>query len=268
MTMPQGTIFDIKRFAIHDGPGIRTTVFLKGCPLRCPWCHNPEGQNPDPEPAMPVVVVPDSPGQSPDEILGRVVEVEDVVKELERDILFFDESGGGVTFSGGEPLAQPEFLDALLDACRTRKLHTCLDTSGYAPAEHFALFTDKVDLYLYDLKLMDDADHQKYAGVSNRSILDNLRTLDELQKKVVVRFLVIPGLTDTEDNISATLGFLASLRNLRDVSLLPYHRIAAEKYRRLRRKNEMEGLSPPSDEMMKSLRTRFESCGMKVTIGA
>jgi len=217
---------------------------------------------------MPVVVVPDSPGQSPDEILGRVVEVEDVVKELERDILFFDESGGGVTFSGGEPLAQPEFLDALLDACQRRKLHTCLDTSGYAPAEHFALFTDKVDLYLYDLKLMDDADHQKYAGVSNRSILDNLRTLDELQKKVAVRFLVIPGVTDTEENISATLGFLTSLRNLRDVSLLPYHRIAAEKYRRLRRTNEMENVLPPSDEIMKSLRTRFESCGMKVTIGA
>ncbi len=268
MTMPQGTTFDIKRFAIHDGPGIRTTVFLKGCPLRCPWCHNPEGQNPDPEPAMPLVAVPDAAGPSPDEIVGRVVEVEDVVKELERDILFFDESGGGVTFSGGEPIAQPGFLDALLDACQRRKLHTCLDTSGYAPAELFALFTDKVDLYLYDLKLMDDANHQKHTGVSNRSILDNLRTLDELQKKVVVRFLVIPGVTDTEKNISATLGFLTSLRNLRDVSLLPYHRIAAEKYRRLRRKNEMEGVSPPSDEMMTSLRTRFESCGMKVTIGA
>lgn len=266
--MLQGTIFDIKRFAIHDGPGIRTTVFVKGCPLRCPWCHNPEGQNPDPESAIPVVADAEARGQSTDEILGRVVEVEDVMKEVEKDIPFFDESGGGVTLSGGEPLAQPEFLVALLEACRRRKLHTCLDTSGYATREVFALFTDSVDLYLYDLKLMDDAEHQKYTGVSNRSILDNLETLDELHKKVIVRFLVIPGVTDTEENISATLDFLSSLRNLRDVSLLPYHRIAAEKYRRLRRKNEMEGVSPPSDEMMKSLRTHFENCGMRVTIGA
>lgn len=266
--MPQGTIFDIKRFAIHDGPGIRTTVFLKGCPLRCPWCHNPEGQNPDPELVMPVAALSDSTERGADEIVGRVVEVEDVVGEVEKDIPFYDESGGGVTFSGGEPLAQPEFLGALLHACRARKVHACLDTCGYAPREVFTFFIDTVDLFLYDLKLMDDADHQKYTGVSHWRILDNLRTLDELHKRVIVRFLVIPGVTDTEGNVSATLDFLSSLKSLREVSLLPYHRIAAEKYRRLSRKNEMEEVPPPSDEMMKSLRSRFEDCGMRVTIGA
>lgn len=217
---------------------------------------------------MPLVAVPESSGQITDEILGRVVEVEEVMKEVEKDIPFFDESGGGVTFSGGEPLAQPEFLRALLDACRGRRLHTCLDTSGYAPRELFALFTDSVDLFLYDLKLMGDAEHQQYTGVSNRWIFENLKTLDELDKTVIVRFLVIPGVTDTEENVSATLGFLASLRNLRNVSLLPYHRIAGEKYRRLRRTNELEGVSPPSDERMALLRSRFENCRMRVTIGA
>jgi len=267
-SMKKGTIFDIKRFAIHDGPGIRTTVFLKGCPLKCPWCQNPEGQNPDPEAAIRAIPVEEGTGANTDETMGRVVDVKEVMGEIEKDILFYDESGGGVTFSGGEPLAQPEFLEALLNKCKESNLHTCLDTCGYAPPEVFASFADKIDLFLYDLKLMDDRQHQKYTGVSNRLILDNLKALDEPGRRVIVRFLVIPGITDTKENVSAAANFVASLKTLKDVSLLPYHRIASEKYKRLRRKNEMEDVPPPSEKAMRSVQARFESRGIKITIGA
>ena len=266
--MKQGTIFDIKRYALHDGPGIRTTVFLKGCPLQCPWCQNPEGQNPDPETVVRAIPIENGTGAISEETIGRVIDVAEVMKEIEKDVLFFDESGGGVTFSGGEPLAQPEFLESLLDACQEKNLHTCLDTSGYAPLEVFASLVDKVDLFLYDLKLMNDRQHQKYTGASNRLILENLKALDERGKRAIIRFLVIPGITDTEENLSATVDFVASLKNVRDVSLLPYHRFGSEKYKRLRRKNEMEDVPPPSDHTMRSVGARFESCGVRVTTGA
>jgi pyruvate formate lyase activating enzyme len=266
--MQTGTIFDIKRFAIHDGPGIRTTVFFKGCSLKCPWCHNPEGQNPEPEIIIRAVFPENSDGVPTQEVIGRVVDVKEVMEEVQKDILFFEESGGGVTFSGGEPLAQPEFLGSLLDVCEEKNLHTCLDTSGYAPAEVFASFLDSVDLFLYDLKLMDDSEHEKHTGVSNRSIVDNLRTLDGLDKRVVIRFLVVPGITDTEENIDAIADFVASLKKLRDVSLLAYHRMASEKYKRLGRKNELERFRPPTDELMKSVQRRFENRGIRVVIGA
>jgi len=266
--MNKGTIFDIKRFAIHDGPGIRTTVFLKGCPLKCPWCQNPEGQNPDLEAAIRAIPVEEGTGANTDETMGRVVDVKEVMGEIEKDILFYDESGGGVTFSGGEPLAQPEFLRSLLEACKEKNMHTCLDTCGYASPEVVASVVDKVDLFLYDLKVMDDTQHQKYTGMSNRLILENLKTLDELGKRVIIRFLVIPAITDTEENLSIAADFVASLTNVRDVSLLPYHRIASEKYKRLRRKNEMEDVPQPSDKTMRAVRAHLESRGIRVTIGA
>ncbi len=265
--MTTGTVFDIKRYAIHDGPGIRTTVFLKGCPLRCPWCHNPEGQNPNRE-TMISVIRRKGPGHADGtDVVGRAVDVREVMEIVERDILFFDESGGGVTLSGGEPLMQPEFLRGLLDACKKRGIHTCLDTSGYAAPDVLASVVEEVDLFLYDVKLMDDAQHQIYTGVSNRMILKNLKTLDEQAKTVVVRFPVISGITDTEENVFGIVEFIVSTKTIRHVSLLPYHTIAAEKYRGLRRKNAMEGVRPPSDDAMTNLRTRFESCGIRVTVG-
>ncbi len=265
--MTRGTIFDIKRYAIHDGPGIRTTVFLKGCPLKCPWCHNPEGQNPELETMIRLLPGEGNTHTIEDETVGRVVDVREVIEEIEKDTLFFDESDGGVTFSGGEPLAQPEFLRSLLDACKDRSLHTCLDTCGYAPSEVFASLVNKVDLFLYDLKLMNDTQHQKYTGASNRPILENLRALDERRKRVILRFLVVPGITDTEENLCDTIDFIASLKSIGDVSLLPYHRIAAEKYRRLRRRNDLEGVSPPTSASMESIRERFKSHGITITVG-
>lgn len=265
--MTSGTVFDIKRYALHDGPGIRTTVFLKGCPLRCPWCHNPEGQDPNPETMTPVLPPEGRIHTDVPEHVGRVVSVNDVMDEIEKDILFFDESGGGVTFSGGEPLAQPEFLESLLLACKEKDVHTALDTSGYAPSEVFIPIMDRVDLFLYDLKLMDDTEHQKYTGASNRPILQNLKALEERRKKVIIRFLIVPEITDTEENLTDTLHFLASLKSIADVSLLPYHRIAGQKYNRLRRKNDLEGVSSPTPQRMASLKERFERYGIRVTVG-
>ncbi len=265
--MISGTIFDIKRYALHDGPGIRTTVFLKGCPLRCAWCHNPEGQDPNPETMVPVLPREGPTDTDVVEKVGRVVSVNDVMDEIEKDILFFDESGGGVTFSGGEPLAQPEFLESLLLACKEKEVHTTLDTSGYAPPEIFTPIVGRADLFLYDLKLMDDTEHQKYTGESNRPVLQNLKALEERRKQVIIRFLIVPEITDTEENVSDTLDFLASLKSIADVSLLPYHRIAGEKYKRLRRKNDMEGVSPPTPQRMASLKKRFQRYGFRVTVG-
>lgn len=266
--MNKGTVFDIKRYAIHDGHGIRTTVFLKGCPLRCPWCHNPEGQNPDPETIARATPVEDDADAATHETVGQVMTTQEIVRRIEDDILFFDESGGGVTFSGGEPLAQPEFLSSLLDACRKLEVHTCLDTCGYASPEIFASLIDRVDLFLYDVKFIDDRQHTKYTGVSNRPILENLKALDEAKKRVVIRFLAIPGITDTDENVFAVADFVASLGNLRQVSLLAYHRMASEKYRRLGRKNHMRDVPVPSKEKMKSIRDSFERRGIKVTQGA
>jgi len=265
--MITGTVFDIKRYAIHDGPGIRTTVFLKGCPLHCPWCHNPEGQNPNPETMIHATPRERRTHTDGNEKVGRVLEVREVMDEVEKDILFFDESGGGVTFSGGEPLMQPEFLQSLLRACKDKDIHTVLDTSGYAPSEVFTPIIGHVDLFLFDLKLIDDIQHQKYTGVSNRPILRNLKALEEGRKSVVVRFPLIPQVTDTEDNVSATVALVASLKSINDVSLLPYHRIAGEKYKRLRRKSDVESVPPPTQQRIASIRARFESHGIKVTVG-
>ena len=188
----QGIIFDIKHYAIHDGPGIRTTVFLKGCPLGCWWCHNPESRSGD------IFQY-----KKQEKIEGRIVEqietigknytVPEVMKEIEKDIVFFEESGGGVTFSGGEPFKQTEFLKELLKCCKKQEIHTCVDTTGYVKTDQLekaALFTD---LFLFDLKHFDDKMHIKYTGVSNKQILENLQLLDEMGKSVQIRYPLIPG---------------------------------------------------------------------------
>ncbi|KPL06975.1 hypothetical protein AMJ85_09940 [candidate division BRC1 bacterium SM23_51] len=266
-TSDQGIIFDIKRYAIHDGPGIRVTVFLKGCPLRCLWCHNPEGQSPEPE-----TMIPRASGESPsfnseDEKAGRVMTVNEVMAEIEKDILFLDQSGGGATFSGGEPLMQPGFLTSLLQACREKDIHTVVDTCGYAPSDVFNSIAANVDLFLFDLKLLDDAEHENYTGASNRPILQNLTQLDEMGKRVIIRFPVVPQVTDTEENITNVVSFLSSLRTMRDVALLPYHNLGGQKYERLRRKDGMQGMESPASEGISRIQSLFESQGLRVTIG-
>ena len=261
--MPQGTVFDIKKFAIHDGPGIRTTVFLKGCPLDCWWCHNPEGRRLDPESmaAGPSEAIPDATVQ-----VGTLVSAAQVITEIEKDILFYDESGGGVTFSGGEPLLQPHFLEALLTACRRQGIHTALDTTGYAAPDVLAQLSPLVDLFLYDLKIMDEVRHQTYTGVSNVGILANLRYLVQAGRRVAIRFPVIPQINDTSDNLEQMGAFLMGL-GLKQLDLLPYHHIHRHKYHRLGHPDRLSGLQPPGEEAIDRVKAYFETGGFTVRVG-
>jgi pyruvate formate lyase activating enzyme len=261
--MTQGTIFDIKKFAIHDGPGIRTTVFLKGCPLDCWWCHNPEGRHPEPE-SMAAGSNRDAPGDAVP--VGTRMSVDAVMAEVEKDRLFYDESGGGVTFSGGEPLAQPYFLATLLTGCREQGIHTALDTTGYATPEIVARIAPLVDLFLYDLKLMDDRRHQTYTGVSNVGILANLRHLVETGRKVVIRFPLIPQINDTSENLAQMGAFLTDL-GLQRIDLLPFHGIHRQKYHRLGQPDRLGILEPPEEAAIARVKADFENGGFTVQVG-
>jgi pyruvate formate lyase activating enzyme len=301
--MSPGLIFDIRKYSIHDGPGIRTTVFFKGCPLHCLWCHNPEGQSFTPElmvrpgrclkeclECLPVCEptalsrVADTPvldrkkctacGICADvcptqaiEIVGRRLGVSEVITELEKDRIFFEESGGGVSFSGGEPLAQPDFLEALLAECRKKEIHTTVDTCGFAPAEALEKIAGKTDLFLYDLKLMDEDKHKEYTGESNRIILENLKRLSHRQKNIVIRLPLLPGINDDETNLSQMAAFLRSLGGISHVSLLPYHRLGKDKYKGLEKKNFSEEISPPSAEKLEKIKTDLTSYGFTVLLG-
>jgi pyruvate formate lyase activating enzyme len=298
----RGTLFNIQRFSLHDGPGIRTTVFLKGCPLRCAWCHNPESQAAVPELIFRegrciacgacVENCPDAASAitggrvtldrsrcracgvcagvcyaEAREIVGRDWTVGEVMAEIVRDLAFFDQSGGGVTFSGGEPLYQPAFLGALLEACRAQEIHTAVDTSGLAPWETLEAIRPNVDLFLYDLKLMDDAKHRLYTGASNRQILSNLQALAERGAPVHVRVPIIPGVNDDPENIRLTGEFLASLPNLRGLTVLAYHQIGIEKYNSLGMSYSMESTRVPGDEMMAQIAHTLRGYGLPAAIG-
>jgi pyruvate formate lyase activating enzyme len=259
-TSSKGIIFDIKKYALHDGPGIRTTVFLKGCPLNCWWCHNPEGQNPEPE----VFWTSQTANQ---EIIGREVTVDEVIAEIEKDRIFYDESGGGATFSGGEPLMQPYFLENLLSTCQTLEISTALDSCGYASWEIIEKIKDKVDLFLYDLKVIDDKKHQKYTGVSVSPILSNLKKLDNEGKKIIIRFPVITGITETEENINQLAEWITKLKSIQEINLLPFHKIGYSKYEKLNRENKLLDLNPPSSERLDQLVDTFRELGFITKIG-
>jgi pyruvate formate lyase activating enzyme len=261
------TIFDIKRFAVHDGPGIRTTVFLKGCPLRCWWCHNPESQE-----KAPVTVDIERkvngcsvPGKK---VYGEQVEVAELVETIVKDAHFYEESGGGVTFSGGEPLMQAEGLLHLLKACKVHGFHTTVDTSGFASREQFEGILDVTDLFLFDLKNMDPVLHKKYTGVDNGLILSNADFLLENGANVVFRIPVIPGVNTSETELKAMIAFLkARAENLNEVHLLPYHRIAENKYRKLQMEQPLEDVSEPEEQFMRHLKEEFEKTALEVIIG-
>ncbi|MEE4607479.1 MAG: glycyl-radical enzyme activating protein [Desulfobacteraceae bacterium] len=260
-----GIVFKIKKYALHDGPGIRTAVFLKGCPLRCRWCHNPEGQRFEPEP-MPFSTTGGN-GGGPTEMVGRRWAVPALVGEIEKDRIFYDESGGGATFSGGEPLAQPEFLDALLDECRRREVHTAVDTSGYAPPEVVRTVLAKADLVLYDLKLMDDVAHRRCTGVGNRRILENLATLAGLGPEIVIRLPLVPGINDDEAQVRRMAEFVGGLERIHRIDLLPFHPIADGKYRRLKMENQMAGVKSPTRQDVEKLAALFAAAGLVVGYG-
>jgi pyruvate formate lyase activating enzyme len=296
---PRGLIFDIHRYSVHDGPGIRTTVFFKGCPLACRWCHNPESQSPRPQlwyrPARCVdcracleacrtgaieirgeayctdlercTLCGDCARICPSEarqIAGREMSVHQVLGEVLRDLPFYDGSGGGVTFSGGEPLLQPSFLAVLLKACRARGLHTALDTCGFAPWSTLDNLRDDVDLFLFDLKLVDEARHILHTGVSNRLILENLQRLSEAGHEILVRVPLIPGCTMDADNLSQIAAHVASLPRPAAIELLPYHHTAQAKYRQLEIPFDLAGLQPPTDEQVAWACDLIQSSGVQV----
>ena len=302
MDRPTGICFNIQRYAIHDGPGIRTTVFLKGCPLSCTWCHNPEGLSPDSEILLVsdrckhcgacVEVCPSPPLVGPDgtqttdralcvrcgrcveactagarRLVGHELTVDRVVGDVERDRPFYEESGGGVTFSGGEPLAQGDFLLACLRECRERGLRTAVDTSGAAERDLVLEVGRLADLVLFDLKILDPADHERLTGTPLAPILDNLRALDREGVEIRIRFPVIPGLTDAPANVTALGEFVASLEHTRRVHLLPFHRTASDKYNRLEREWPHADLRPSPDENLADITGVLEEFGLDVTIG-
>ena len=214
----QGVVFDIKRGGVKDGPGIRTSVFLKGCPLRCAWCHNPESQAAEIQWAV-----------TTGEVCGRVMSVDAVMGEVLRDAVFYRTSGGGVTFTGGEPMLQFDFLKTLCAAARAAGVHVAVDTSGYAPWERFAELLPLVDLFLYDLKCMDPARHAELTGVPNELILGNLRRLDAAGAKFWIRCPLVPGLNDSDSDLAALRAFTSALRNMEKLEICPYHPLGLEK---------------------------------------
>lgn len=297
----KGIVFDIKKYATDDGPGIRTTIFFKGCPLRCWWCHNPEGQEQKPElmykrkrcircgecvnicPRGAIALGPkqvsinrklcDVCGRCSKEcptgaltIIGKEMSLVEVSKEIEKDMIFYKESGGGITVSGGEPLFQVDFLNAVLEDCREKDISTAVDTSGYALPSALEKIGDKVDLFLFDVKVMDDKTHKKYTGVSNKLILANLKRLVENGSDILIRLPIIPGINDGGDNVSKTAQFALSM-GIENLSLLPYHRAGIEKYKSLNRPYKLMKTQAPSDQNLRLIKERFETFGLKVKIG-
>lgn len=220
--MASGTIFSIEEFAINDGPGIRTTVFLKGCPLRCAWCHNPEGLSPEPQVFH---------GADGDRISGAVIEARELADELLRNREFFAMNGGGVTFTGGEPTMQPAFLCEVLDLLED--VHKAVETSGWCAPKVYADVLDRVDLVLQDLKLADPAAHRRWTGRDNAPILANLDTLKRSGKPFVIRIPLIPGVNDGIAEMEAKAALLRDAPGLRRVEMLRYHKTAGAKYPRV-----------------------------------
>ena len=268
-TQQKGIIFNIQRFAIHDGPGIRTTVFFKGCPLRCWWCHNPEGQEPLPEKVEGCNLrrgFDQSFSMQKDEI-GKEFSIDELMNEIVKDKVFYEESSGGVTFSGGEPLMQPEFLIELLNECSSNGVQTAIDTSGYADSEIINQVAQHSDLFLFDLKLMNDDEHQKYTGVSNQVILKNLNELDQLGKKIILRIPIVPDITDSDENLQAIRGFVSYLNNLIEVNILPYHRAGEGKYEKYGAENKMNNTESPDAKSLEDIKKFFSELKCRVKIG-
>jgi len=299
----KGLVFDIKKFAVHDGPGIRTTVFLKGCPLHCWWCHNPESIKREKElvlfenkcigcgecfkvcPNKGHEVLPDGKrtyhkercvlcGKCTDicyaEALvmeGKEMTVEEVMVELRKDIPFYENSNGGITLSGGEPMFQHEFSLAILKQCKAEGLHTAIDTSGQVSWRVYERVLPYVDLVLYDFKHIDPVTHRKYTGTSNELILDNLVKMSEYGVPIEIRIPIIPGINDAKKDIVNASMFFSTLKNITWVELLPYHRLGESKYSRLGEEYKLEGLQTPSKEHLNEIAEWIRSYGLEVHVG-
>ncbi|HNY53152.1 MAG TPA: glycyl-radical enzyme activating protein [Bacteroidales bacterium] len=263
----KGLIFNVKRYSVHDGPGIRVTFFMKGCPLSCLWCHNPEGISPEPQTVVQTRKVGEKEFNSR-EMVGRYYSTSEILEILDRERIFMEQSGGGVTFSGGEPMMQHEFLLEALKACREHGYNTAVDTSGYSSAESFMTIMPYTDIFLFDLKHTDDKLHVEYTGVSNDRIIENLRMICDSGKNVIVRIPVIPGKNDDEMTLKSMRDLLSSLNRDKPVgiNLLPFHRIGMNKYGKFGMNYRMNDTTPPSPQRMNELKDFFEAGGFKVKV--
>jgi pyruvate formate lyase activating enzyme len=264
----KGLIFSIKRYSVHDGPGIRVTFFMKGCPLSCWWCHNPEGISSEPETVDQIQKVGEKEFRV-EEKAGKYYTPDEIVEILEKEKIFISESKGGVTFSGGEPLLQPEFLLEVLNRCKSEGFHTAVDTSGYAKAEQYMPILQYTDLLLFDIKHLDDIKHFRYTGVSNDLILNNLKLILDNGKDVWLRVPVVPGINDDSGHLEMLKSFIVKNKcsNLKKINLLSYHKIGSSKYKKFRVPYRMNGIEQPSSSRMQELKKYFEETGIKVKIG-
>ena len=274
----KATIFDITRSSFVDGPGIRTTVFFKGCNLRCAWCHNPESQSPkpqmmfyqnkctgcgkckekcpnDPEPCELCGKCTLYCPRDAREICGRESTVNELLREILKDKAFYESSGGGVTFSGGECMLQIDFLEEILKECKKGGIHTAVDTAGHVPFEYFERILPYTDLFLYDVKCFDSDKHREYTGVGNERILENLKGLLTTDTPVWVRIPIIPTVNDSLEELQSIKAFLASCTFPEKIELLPYHAMGEHKYAALGK--EAHSFSAPGEEQMRRLKRIF-----------
>jgi len=303
--MERGVVFNVQRFSLHDGPGIRTSVFLKGCPLACTWCHNPEGRAAAPEilvvegrcigcaacveaceldlarPAdigggwsngrVACVACGSCVDACPTEtrvLAGREMTVDEVMEQILLDRVFFEESGGGATFTGGEPLKQAGFVLPALRTCREHGIHTAVDTCGMVERQELLAAAKLADLFLFDIKSMNAEVHRQFTGASNERILDNLRALGRVHTDIWLRVPVIPGVNDSPANMRAIRHLADSVPGVTKISLLPYHRLGSGKRERLDGSDPFAAVQPPSDERVQELAAGIQGDGVPVTIGA
>lgn len=299
--MPGAVVCEIERYALHDGPGIRSVVFLKGCPLTCLWCANPQTQKKDNElyydrgkclqcgrctqacdrgmlslaedgvrvdrgncrlcgkcvRACPAGALT---------LAGKWMSVEEVFAEVRRDMIFYRQSGGGVTVSGGEVLMQEAFVSALLKKCKEHYLHTAIETSGFGSLQSLLAIVEYCDLILFDIKHTDGAAHTALTGVDNQVILENLKQLSKRQRNIVIRVPLIPGLNDSEDNMERIME-IAGINKIKEIHILPYHSLGREKYKQLGRTYGLEATKPPGEEQVAAIKKKLERSGLCVNVG-
>jgi len=300
-TMAVPLIFNIQKFSVHDGPGIRTTLFFKGCPLACQWCHNPESQRYEPDFLVQAEhcvacgrCAQSCQNQAIELLQGQVIHhadrcshckvcthqcyynaldvvgqsytVPQLMVEIEKDRPFYEQSGGGVTLSGGEVMTHIDFVEELIEACQHQGISVVVDTCGYAPRENFTRIMEKVDLFLYDLKLLDDQEHRHYTGKGNGIILENLQMLSDCGQRINLRLPLIEGINTDDEHIQQVLHFIESL-TIDSINLLPYHHLGIGKYEKMNLEYPTEQFITPSDQRVEQIKHIFAQAKYKIKIG-
>ena len=278
--MSKAVIFNIMRYSIHDGPGIRTSVFFKGCPLSCKWCHNPESLEQAPQQVFnPKKCIncgrckinadgfkkidADICPTGARETIGYEITVSHLMREINKDIFFYEQSGGGVTFSGGEPFSQVDFLLEVLSQCKNDHISAAVDTCGFCSTDALLKAAEITGYFLYDIKFFDSKKHEKYCGVPNDLILENLKRLSKTKTKLLIRIPVIPSINDNEAEMAAIFNFIKDFENIETVHFLPYHNIHSEKYKKLEKHYELSDItneeSPNMSAVVKLFSGRFRT---------